>query len=48
MKYPKKIDTILKYELSNLIENAKNKQMAFATDAVENYYQIYKNLKEKK
>lgn len=46
MNYSKELDVILKSELSDLIEHAKKKEMAFAKGVVEYYYDIYKNLKK--
>ncbi len=45
MNYSADIDKILKYELSNLIDLARNKKGPFAKGKVENYYQIYKEYK---
>lgn len=45
MNYSKILDMILKGELSNLIEKAKNRDSAFAKGTVEHYYTIYKELK---
>lgn len=47
MNYPDSIDTILKGELSNLIELARAKEGPFAKGMVEKYYNIYKDIKEK-
>lgn len=48
MNYPDSIDLILKGELSNLIELARAKEGPFSKGMVEKYYNIYKNVKEKK
>ena len=45
MNYSDEIDTILKAELSNLIEMARSKIGPFAKGQVENYYPIYKKYK---
>ena len=45
MGYSKELDIILKDELSDLIDKAKNKQLAFAPGTVEHYYDIYKEVK---
>ena len=47
MGYSKKLDMILKEELSDLIEHARKKDMAFEKGTVEHYYEIYKDLKVK-
>ena len=48
MGYSKKLDFILKEELSELIEHARNKDLAFEKGIVEHYYNIYKEVKNKK
>ena len=48
MNYPDSIDIILKGELSNLIELARAKEGPFSKGMVEKYYNIYKDVKEKK
>lgn len=45
MNYPEEIDAILKMELTNLIELARNNKGPFAKGTVENYYPIYKKYK---
>lgn len=45
MGYSKELDIILKDELSNLIDEAKNKRLAFQTGTVERYYDVYKEVK---
>ena len=47
MGYSKKLDMILKEELSDLIEHARKKDIAFEKGTVEHYYEIYKDLKVK-
>ncbi len=47
MNYSNDIDKILKYELSNLIELARNKKGPFVKEKLENYYQMYKAYKTK-
>jgi len=45
MNYSEKLDTILKNELSKLIELARKKEGPFEKGQVEYYYPIYKNYK---
>lgn len=45
MNYPDKLDTVLKSELTILIETVKKKKMAFEPGNVEKYYEIYKTKK---
>ena len=45
MGYSKTLDMILKEELSDLIEHARNKDLAFKPGTVEHYYEIYKDKK---
>ncbi len=45
MGYSQKLDTVLKSELSALIEMVRNKELCFAPKTVENYYEKYKNVK---
>ena len=45
MGYSKKLDMILKEELSELIDHARKKNMAFTPGTVEHYYDIYLNYK---
>ena len=44
MKYPEEIDTIIKSELSDLIEMKKNKIGPFEDGIVERYYEMYKKI----
>lgn len=46
MEYPKELDTILKRELTNLIEVKKQKKDPFKPEIIEKYYEIYKNIKK--
>ena len=46
MEYPKELDTILKRELTSLIEVKKRKEDPFKPEIVEKYYEIYKNIKK--
>ena len=48
MNYPKEIDDILKYELSNLIEQERKKEFPFNKDVVDKYYEKYLELKKEK
>ena len=48
MKYPESIDSILKYELTKLIDLVRNKELAFAPNEVERYCNLYFSLKKKK
>ena len=48
MNYSKEIDTILKAELTNLINIVRKKESAFKKGTVEHYYEIYKSLKQPK
>ena len=45
MHYSNDIDTILKSELTNLINMVRKKELAFIPGVVENYYEVYKKLK---
>ena len=45
LKYPKEVDEILKYELSNLIELEKKKQYIFEKGKVEYYCKLYEKMK---
>lgn len=45
MNYSSKIDEILKYELTNLINLVRGKTLAFSPGTVEHYYEKYKELK---
>ena len=42
MNYPEKVDTILKEELTNLINQVRNKEGIFSSGVVEKYCKIYK------
>ena len=42
MNYPDKVDTILKEELTNLINQVRNKEGIFSPGVVEEYCKIYK------
>ncbi len=46
MNYPKELDTILKRELTNLIDMKKQKKEPFLPETIEKYYEIYKNIKK--
>ncbi|MBE6157065.1 MAG: DUF402 domain-containing protein [Firmicutes bacterium] len=48
MKYPKEIDDILNFELSNLIEQSRNKEFPFNKDIVDKYYEKYLELRKEK
>ena len=48
MKYQESIDSILKYELTKLIDLVRNKELAFAPNEVERYCNLYFSLKKKK
>lgn len=45
MNYSSELDTVLKAELSNLIELARSKEGPFSKGQVESYYSIYKKYK---
>lgn len=47
MNYSEEIDSILKSELTDLIEMARNNKGPFTKGTVENYYPIYKKYKDK-
>ena len=47
MNYSKDLDQVLKYELTNLIEMAKEKKGPFAKGKIEYYYNIYKDSRKK-
>lgn len=47
MEYPKAIDTILKSELTDLIDLARNKKIPFDKKTIEYYYNLYNKIKEK-
>ena len=47
MNYSKDLDQVLKYELTNLIEMAKEKKGPFAKGKIEYYYNIYKDSHKK-
>ncbi len=46
MKYSNTIDTILKKELTNLINLVRRKELAFEQGTVEHYYEKYQELKK--
>ena len=46
MHYSEQIDTILKSELTNLINMVRKKELAFSPGTVEKYYEFYKELKQ--
>lgn len=48
MNYSSKLDTIIKKELSKLIEKAKKKSSPFKHEEIEEYYKLYKKLKGKR
>ena len=47
MHYSEKIDTIIKAELTNLINMVRKKELSFEPGIIEHYYRKYKNLIEK-
>lgn len=48
MKYTKDINSVVKYELDNLIKMVKNNEEPFSNITIENYYQKYlKEIKKK-
>ena len=47
MNYPKEIDRILNEELKDLIRMAKDKEVAFNKEIIEEYYEKYKIIKKK-
>lgn len=47
MNYSENIDTIIKVELTNLINMVRKKELAFEPGIIESYYTKYKNLIEK-
>ena len=44
MHYSQDIDTIIKDELSNLIEISRRKEWPFVHDDIKKYYSVYENL----
>ena len=48
MHYPKEIDDILKYELSNLIEMERKKEYPFSKEIIDEYYEKYLKLRKEK
>ena len=46
MHYPSSIDTILKEDLTDLIELVRNKKIPFDKGTIEYYYNVYNNLKK--
>ena len=47
MKYPDSIDRILRFELTNLINMVKQKEIAFKPGEVEKYCNLYNKIKGK-
>lgn len=47
MHYSNKIDEILKYELTQLIKQVRQKQLAFEPGTIEHYYEEYKKICKK-
>ena len=47
MKYPESIDKILKFELTNLINMVKQKEISFRPGEVEKYCNLYSQIKGK-
>ena len=45
MGYSDKLDTVLKEQLSELIELVRNKELCFDHSVVEKYHEKYKNVK---
>ena len=48
MHYPKDLQKVIKYELNELIEKYKNKEVPFDEATVKYYSELYKNLKKEK
>ena len=48
MHYSEKLDTILKQELTTLIEKVRQKEYPFQTECIKHYYQEYKQIKKEK
>ena len=48
MHYPKEIDEILKYELTNLIEMERNKEFPFNKETIDFYYEKFLKLRKEK
>ena len=46
MRYPKEIDEILKYELTNLIEMERNKEFPFNKETIDFYYEKFLKLRK--
>ena len=46
MHYPKEIDDILKYELSNLINMERKKEFPFNKEIVDKYYEKYLEIRK--
>ena len=44
MKYPREVNYIIKEELSSLIEMKKAGEFPFNTQAIEYYYNIFRNI----
>ena len=47
MHYSNRLDFILKYELGNLIDMVRLKEIPFDRTTVQNYYQIYNEIIKK-
>ena len=47
MHYSNRLDFILKYELGNLIDMVRVREMPFDKDIINNYYRKYVELVEK-
>ena len=47
MHYSNRLDFILKYELGNLIDMVRVREMPFDKDTINNYYHKYVELVEK-
>ena len=48
MNYSDDLDSVLKNELTILINKARNKEIPFQKDIIDNYYQMYKGIKKEK
>lgn len=47
MKYPEEIDSIVKDELTNLIEKVRKKEFPFNSEIIEKYHKQYEELKKR-
>ena len=47
MHYPESIDKILKSELTDLIDLARNKKEAFQHEEIEKYCKLYEEIKNR-